>query len=68
MPTEPPDVAIALSAFVNAIGGLLIAFNVVLTQVQLGAILTVVNTGFGLGWLIFRKAKPTPPTPPAPVT
>ena len=59
----------ATVAFVNAVGALLIAFNVVLTQDQLAAVVGVVNTGIALSALMIhlvsaKSAKPvlSPPT------
>jgi hypothetical protein len=58
---EPADIAIAVSALVNAVLGALIAFNVLLTQAQTGAIALVVNAAFGLGWSIYKTMRKTPP-------
>lgn len=49
----------AIVAFINAAGGLLIAFGVVLTDAQLGGIVTVVNTGLAL-YFIARHSQVKP--------
>lgn len=56
----------AAVAFVNAVGALLIAFNVVLTTTQLAAVDGVVNTGIALVALMVHllSAKPVL-SPPA---
>lgn len=63
MPNEPSDIAIALSGAVNAVLGALVAFNILLTQAQTGAIALVANALFGLGWTVWRawKKQPAPP-------
>ena len=72
MPSEPSDIAIAVSALVNAIGALLITLNIGLTQAQTAAIGLVLNAVFGVGWAIYKAVKPSasvsaPPGPtPAP--
>lgn len=53
-------VTAASVAFVNAIGALLISFNVVLTQTQLAAVVGVVNTGIALVALMARLLSSSP--------
>lgn len=60
MPTEPSDVAIAVSGLVNAVLGALIAFNVGLTQTQTGAIALVANAAFAVGWSIYKSVRKPP--------
>lgn len=64
MQTEPSDIAIAVSGAVNAVLGALVAFNVLLTQAQTGAVALAANALFGLGWTAWRAWK-KPKAPPA---
>lgn len=58
--TIEQKLAVAGTAFLNAIFGVLIAFNVVLTQTQLGAIDAAVNAAFSFAfavWAALHAAK-----------
>ena len=61
---EPSDVAIAVTSLINAIGALLIALNVGLTQTQTAAIGLVLNAAFGVGWSIYKAVRTKPVAKP----
>jgi hypothetical protein len=50
---ESPELYGAIVAFVNAVGLVLVAFNVLLTQTQLVGIGLALNAGVAL-WLVIR--------------
>lgn len=64
MTTSEGPIAAAAVGFVNAIGGVLIAFNVVLTQTQLAAVDACVNAGVILAGVVVLALRPAAPKGP----